>query len=388
MAASVSELFKKQLVTGYQVVSRVEVLRSDGMAILDSDNPATPLSVASGTIRCDRSASFRRYVENLTILDESGSLIPTQALDYFSSIAGNELRLSVGMIVNGVKEYVVQGHFGLSGAKTDDTVEGMTITLTAYDRGKYFSDAARVTPKVFDAVTSTPIYSAIISTLQDIAPGLNIFHDGPVHLTPSQVCNSGDDPWEFCRALAESMGYELFFDRIGQCILQRIPDPNNVDVIPVWSYVEGQDAILLEVGRRQSNELVKNGVVVTGMNPSSGLPPVRVIVVDDNPSSPTRWGGPFGRRPFFYQSDKIVTVAQATEAGVGQLNEQKGLTEQVSFSIVPNPAMEPSDVVQLVRTKSKLPAVGGSPVVVDSFSLDLLGSQGSMAVTCRQRRIA
>jgi hypothetical protein len=390
MAATVSTQFKAQVSTGYQMISRVEVVSPAGATLLDSDNPATPLSVAGGSIRCDRVQSFRRYVENLVIIDEDGLMVPTLPSDFFSAITGNELRLHVGMMVNGEKEYVEQGTFGLAGARSDDTKEGLTITLTAFDRGRRFSRARRVTPKVFDALNSTPIYAAIVSTLQDVASGLLVFHDSPPHLTPTQSCNSGEDPWEFCRQLAESMGYELFFDRLGYCILQRIPDPNNVSILPSWVYTEGVNATMLELSRAQSNEQVYNGVVVTGMNPSSGLPPVRVLVWDDNPVSPTYYLGPYGKVPDFFQSDKIATVAQATDAGIGRLNEQKGLTEQVSFSIVPNPALEPSDVVQLIRDKSKLPASGpgSSPVVVDSFNLDLLGSQGEMVVTCRQRRLS
>lgn len=388
MAASVSTRFKQLITSGYQMVSRVEVINPAGTVLLDSANPTSPLNVVSGSIHCDRTAAFRRSVSDLTIVDDTGGLVPTTASDYFSAVSGNELRLSVGMIVDGAKEYVVQGIFGLAGAKTEDTREGLTITLTAYDRARRYSRAQRVTPKVFDASLATPIRDAILSTLQDVNPTLTISHDSPGYLTPSQVCNTGDDPWEFCRKLAESMGYELFFDRVGNCILQKVPDPNDATVLPAWTYSEGTSATLLDAGRDQSNEQIFNGVVVTGMNPSIGSP-VRVVVWDDNPASPTYWLGPYGKVPDFYQSDKIGTVDQATAAGVGRLNELKGLTEQVTFSIVPNPAMEPADVVQLVRAKSKFPAggPGSGPVVADSFDLNLLGSQGKMTVTCRQRRL-
>ena len=388
MAASVSTSFKNRLASGYQLISRIEVLTPQGAVLLDSDNTATPLNVVGGTIRCDRTSSFRRYVENLTIVDETGSYIPTLPGDTFSTVSGNELRLSVGMISDQGKEYVVQGYFGLQGARTRDTVQGVTIELSAYDRGRLFSRARRVTPKVFDAVNSTPIASAITSTLQDALPGAIVNTDtgASTYLTPSQTCNSGDDPWEFCRGLADSIGYELFIDRLGNIILQRIPDPNSKDLLTNWIYTEGVNATLLEVDRAQDTEQVFNGIVVTGMNPSSGLPPVRVLVWDDNPASPTYYAGPFGRHPDFYQSDTIVTVQQATDAGIGRLNNMKGLNEQITFSIVPNPAMEPTDVIQLVRTKSKFPA-GGSPLIVDSFEINLLGSAAEMQVTCRPRRL-
>lgn len=389
MAAPVSARFKELVTSGYQMISRVEVLSPAGAVLLDSDNPATPLNVVGGKISCNRAASFRRYVQDLTIADETGTLVPTLPNDFFSAVAGNELRLSVGMIVDSLNEYVVQGIFGLAGAKTEDHADGLTVTLTAYDRGRLFSRAKRIAPKVFDASNSTLIRDAIVSTLQDVAPGLVIINDSPAYLTPSQVCDTTQDPWEFCRKLADSMGYELFFDRVGNCILQKVPDPNDPAATVGWTYAEGAQAILLNVDRDQSNEQTFNGVVVTGMNPSNGSP-VRVVAWDDNPASPTYYLGPYGRNPDFVQSDKVGTVDQATAMAIARLNEQKGLTEQVTFSIVPNPAMEPSDLVQLVRAKSKFPASGpgSGPLLVDSFDINLLGSQGEMSVTCRQRRLS
>lgn len=389
MAAPVSAGFAAQLTTGYQMVARLEVLNAAGAVILDSAAAGTPLNVVGGAINVDSAASFRRSISDLTVVDPTASLVPVTPTAFFSPASNNELRLHLGMIVNGVAEYVEQGIFGLEGARVSDTAEGLTISLSAYDRARKYSRARRVTPKVFDASASTPIWAAIESLLVDAYPGTVLLHDGSTALTPSQVLDTGGDPWEFARELAESMGYELYFNRAGACILTRVADPNDPTLVPAWSYAEGPGGGLIGVARDQSNDQVFNGQIVTGENPSNGSP-VRVVVWDDDPVSPTYYQGPYGKVPDFWQSDKVRSIDQAIDAGRGRLNRTKGLTEAVEFAIVPNPAIEPGDAVRLVRVRSGFPASGpgSDALVVDSYHATLTAEGGAMTVQCRQRRLS
>lgn len=389
MAAPVSARFLELVRDSHEVASRVEVLGPTGAVLLDSDSPSTPLDVVGGQITVDGTASFRRYINNLLIVDATGALVPTTAADYFSTVANNELRLSVGVMVDDTPEYVVQGIFHLEGAKTTDEPGGLTIALSAYDRARKYSRAKRTIPKVFDASASTLIRDAIVALLQDAYPGTTVINDGPGFLTPSQVLDTGGDPWEFARVLASSMGYDLYFDRVGNCVLSRVADPNDPALQPSWIYAEGSDSALLTVERDESNEQIFNGVVLTGENPSNGSP-VRDVVWDDNPASPTYYLGPYGRVPTFIQSDKVRTVDQATAAATAELNKVKGLTEAVTFSIVPNPAIEPGDAVKITRARSKFPASGpgSEALVVDSYTVGLSATDGPMTLRCRQRRLA
>lgn len=392
MPAAVSARFAELVTGSYQLASRVEILGPStdgglGPVLLDSANPATPLTVAGGHIAVNGSASFRRYISDLVIVDPTGALVPTAASDYFSPLSNNELRLSVGIIVDGAAEYVPQGVFYLEGAKTADTVEGLTITLSASDRARRYSRATRITPKVFDAADLTPIYTAITQLLEDAIPGTVVNHDSPPYLTPSQVLDVGGDPWEFSRTLAQSMGYELFCDRSGNIILQQIPDPN-AGGTPAWIYAEGAGA-LLSVERDQSNDEVFNGVLVTGSNPSNPTPVRSDMTWDTDPASPTYYLGAYGKVPDFWESDKISTVDQANAAAQGRLNRNKQLTEKVTFSIVPNPAIDAGDAVQVIRIKSGFPATGpgSGALIVDGFSLGLGAGDGAMVCPCRQRNL-
>jgi hypothetical protein len=385
MAAPVSARFA-ELVGGesVQLVSYLEIVDRFGSVIADSST----FNVVGGRVEVDASASFRRWLSGLRLADTTGELVPTTAADWFSPIANNEILVYSGIMVDGVAEYVLQGAFHLEGCETEDTPEGLTLTVGAYDRGRKYARAKRIIPKRFDQSAGLPVYTAISELLTDAYPGTLVYHDTPAALTAEQELTAGTDPWEAARSLAEDMGYELFFDRVGDCRLQKVPDPA-VTTSPHWEYREGANATLLAVSRQQSNAEVYNGWVITGENPALGSP-VRAVVWDDDPASPTYWLGPYGKVPGFYQSDKVRTVAQAIDAGTGKLNKNRGVPESVQFTITPNPALEPRDFVKLVRARSKFPesGPGSEPLVVDSFSVPLTTADGAMTVRCRQRRLA
>lgn len=385
MAAPVSARFKELLTGDYQISSLVEVVDRFGTTIADT----ATLDVVSGRVDVDANASFRRSLSDLTLVDATGDLVPTTADDWFSPVANNELRVWSGLVVDGTPELVLQGVFHLEGCETQDTPTGLTIRLSAYDRARKYSRARRITPKRFDQNAATPISTSITQLLQDAYPDTSVFHDNPPHLTAEGVLDAGGDPWEYARELAVSMGYELYFDRLGNCRLAKVPDPNNASLTVSWTYREGEDSALLAVGRRQSNEDVNNGWVITGENPANGSP-VRVVVWDADVASPTYYLGPYGKVPGFHQDDKVRTVAQAEAAGRARLNNSKGATEAVTFTILPNPALEERDAVKIVRARSQFPDAGpgSEALIVDRFTVPLTALDGPMVVSCRQRRLA
>ena len=394
MAAAISAGLALLLTAGYQMVARLEVINPAGAVILDSAS-STVLNVTGGSISVDGSASFRRSVTGLTVVDPTGSLIPTSVSSYFSPAANNELRISVGAMVDGAPEYIPQGIFYLEAAKVEDTSEGLTISLSAYDRAGKYARANRINPKRFLASGDPtwpggwPIKDAIAALLQDVYPTTSVNSDSPAALLPEQTVDSGADPWEAARGFADAMGYELFFDRYGDCQLRQVSDPNSTALATSWTYAEGAGSGLLGVVRDQSNEGVFNGAIVTGENPSNGSP-VRAVVWDTDPASPTYYLGPYGKVPNFIQSDKIRTVAQATDKATAEVNKNKGLTEAVDFTIVPNPAIDPGDAVKITRLRSGFPTSGpgSEAVVVDRYTINLTAAGGAMTVNCRQRRLS
>lgn len=116
---------------------------------------------------------------------------------------------------------------------------------------------------------------------------------------------------------------------------------------PAWEIDAGEDGVLVGTNESLDRSSVHNGILVTGQA-TAKLPAFSVLVVDDEPTSPTRWGGPFGRIPRLEATNAVQTAAQATIMGETLLNESLGLARTLAIESAPNPALEAGDVVRVV----------------------------------------
>jgi hypothetical protein len=96
-----------------------------------------------------------------------------------------------------------------------------------------------------------------------------------------------------------------------------------------------------------------NGVVATSAPQNETDPVLRAVAVET--TGPLQWDGPYGRRPRYYSSPLLTTQAQVQQAADSSLALQRGRAVKVEWDAVPNPALEPLDVVALLRP-------GGVPV--------------------------
>ena len=73
---------------------------------------------------------------------------------------------------------------------------------------------------------------------------------------------------------------------------------------------------------------------------------------DDDPSSPTYVGGPWGRRGITVQSDVVSTVEAATAYARRVLSGRRRPTESVSVTVLPRGDLGYRDVVSLKRDQA------------------------------------
>lgn len=346
------------------------------------------ISVTTGLVTMDASADFQRQ-STLTIHDDSGEKTPATFADALAP-NGNEIQIWRGIVGPLIPEpeLIPLGVFGVSTADIKSDVEGgVQIDLTAYDRGRRaslakFTDSYVVAP-------NTNIATAIQTILQTALPdslGIQYLFAPTAFSTGSAplVYNVGDDPWKAATDLATSVGYWLYFNGVGNCILKPVPDPATAPID--WIYEEGAEATILTAEKKLDDTETFNGVVAIGS--STGITdqqaaPVAATVWDTNPQSPTYYLGKFGKRPTVYQSDLITTPDQATAAATGILNASLGLAEDVQFTAIVNPAHEPGDIVSVKVSKSKI----DSRYVLDSFGIPLEES-GQMTATTRRRDLS
>ncbi|HEY9418126.1 MAG TPA: hypothetical protein VIQ30_25480, partial [Pseudonocardia sp.] len=121
-----------------------------------------------------------------------------------------------------------------------------------------------------------------------------------------------------------------------------------------WTIDAGTNGVLVEMSRALTRDGIYNVVVAHG-EATDQTSPVATAVADVNPHSPVRYGGPFGPVPRFYSSPFITTVGQARTAAAALLRKSVGLPYRVDLTAIPNPALEPYDVV-----KVRYPAAGRS----------------------------
>jgi Domain of unknown function (DUF5047) len=143
--------------------------------------------------------------------------------------------------------------------------------------------------------------------------------------------------------LADSIGAECFFDPQGSGVIR--PQPTLSDPA-VWTVDSGPQGLLVARGDELAREPTYSGVVARGER-TDGTAPVQAIVWDTDPNSPTYYLGPFGRKPLFYSSPLLTTVAQCQTAGAALLARAKGKQAAPAISTIVNPALEAGDVVLL-----------------------------------------
>lgn len=149
--------------------------------------------------------------------------------------------------------------------------------------------------------------------------------------------------YEVLLTLAEGLGKIFFWNELGQLSFMTAPDEDT----PIWEVSAGQGGAMVNADRSLSRDGVYNAVVVTGEG-ADEIMPVRAVAFDAQESSPTFFGGPFGRIPRFYSSSFITTQQQANNAAINILRRSLGAPYDVGLSAVPNPALRPYDVLQVV----------------------------------------
>jgi hypothetical protein len=143
--------------------------------------------------------------------------------------------------------------------------------------------------------------------------------------------------------LALAAAAETYFDGEGNYVFDQ--PAGTLD--PVWTVDTGQNGVMISADESLSRTGVFNGVLVQGQNTATDAP-VSSLVVDNDASSPTVWGGPFGKVARIEQSAAVQTTQQATDAATAILNRRLTLQRAITVTQAPNPALEAGDVVVVV----------------------------------------
>lgn len=328
----VSPAFLQALRGSHKMIADARILTTYQSGV-DPDGVEIP--IITGDVSSDASAAIRSTLALETDGTRKWSTMASGLLTPY----GNEIFVRRGIDYgDGTKEWVSQGYFRITDTDQSSNVNNK-ISITAYDRMSNIVDARLTTPQQFPA--GVFIGDIMLELITEVYPLAVIEWDDS---TDAEVLRrpliAEEDRYEFLDDLVTSYGKIWYWDYRGVLVVKDPPDPLSI----VYDVNAGEGGVLVDFKRSLSREGVYNAVVVNGEGADT-IPPVHVVVVDDNPQSPTYWNGRFGKVPKFFTSSFITTTDQAVNAGNSMLLQSKGLPYNIDFDTVPNAALEPLDPV-------------------------------------------
>ena len=366
----ISEKFVDALSRGHVVASRVDLLVDNQIIDLTAAGV-----VVDGKVEC--SATDTRRTMSCSLVDYVGDLLPFDPQDALAP-AGSELRFWRGIdYQDGTEELVPIGTFRF----TQVSVPAPKIELQGYDRSWVVQGA-----KLENALTiaaGTNYIDAITSVLETAyGPDLETNFPDTEEVTASMVFDADSDPWEIAQTLAANLEHDLYFDPLGIATMTPTPDPETTT--PIWTFDESSVVNIGLPGIALSWDITDavNVVIVIGEN-TDNTAVFRGVAKDENPSSPTRYDGPVGRRPLTIRDEKITGPFQATMRARVELKRRIGLPQSLTIPSMVNPAFEIGDICEIVSAR-----LGNTKQlsVFDKFSVPLRAKE-AMEITTRQRLV-
>jgi Domain of unknown function (DUF5047) len=307
--------------------------------------PATPIAVdvIGGSMGADVDARSLRQA-SLEVAFSLGDELTAEAVRELPF--GGYARIERGIrYASGELELVQLGRFRIENV-TWPELQGLA-TLTLADRMAQVADESFTTPYVPTGMKAT---DAIVDIVNDVFPSI-AYH---VTTNPATEPALGDTAYVADRAaavsdLASGISADAFFDNLGDFVLR--PKPAILGE-PVWTIDAGAQGVLVAAAESLDRSSVRNGVAVRAQADPT-LPPIYALATDTDPASPTRWGGPFGKVALIVDSTSIQTQAQADSTAANLLNLRLGLSRTLELKGVPNPALEPGDLIEIVHADGR-----------------------------------
>lgn len=369
MAQNVSDRFKKALTQGHKIAIKVELFR-DGKLVTSFVSKTT--LVISGEVGVQEDAE---RMARVSIVDPDGLYIPASFQSDFWY--GREMRVYRGIdyLDGGSPEFVQLGVFRINEVRVTSGPRNRVMTIRGRDRSDKMR-RARFTD-VYEVAEGTNVATAIRNILTPA--GIVSFNFVPTtSTTTKRSYQRAADRWDAARSIAEAAGYFLYFDAQGVCVMTTTPNPNTSPVSWKYDATDPTTHPILSAEKIGSDEQIYNRVIVTG---ESDKNVVRAEAFDNDPNSETYVGGDFGDVPYFRVVAATTSQADAQRLADSGLAQARRGTEEVSLSVLPNPAMDVGDVIYVKEPFAKI----DGNYVVSYFTIPFERG-ASMTINTKKRR--
>jgi hypothetical protein len=319
MVASFTDAQREALMKNHQMSVRVELITA-GMS-------SGPVPFIDGTITATFTSQVTR-TGNLRVplsIVESGMLNPlTDQCVILTGIPGIiETPVFTGRVV--------------SYSKTSDQV----VTVQLADTSRDIVRARFEQP--WRAVTGATAGSEMVRIVADVSGEIAIdVSRTPDIINPYVVWE--EDRGKALDDLASAMSCIWQGDRYGGLVAY--PNPYSTSDTPpsAATLMTGPGGTITSITEVVSSENMANSVTVV-VERTDNSPPIRVTARDTNPSSPTRWGGPFGKQNIIRKTHNPLTEAAAKFIAFRILNQSLALFRSWQITTPHFPLLDPGDVV-------------------------------------------
>lgn len=309
---------------------RVDLYAGPGGPVLARDVPVFGGSVTANlTHRVTRTGTFTLNGSFWPGADATALLTPYQ------TVASIRAGIQYG---DGSEELfpVITGRVGDVTRNEDGSVTARIDDLAA-DVVAYRFEQPRVSE------SRITVLSQIQRLIAEVLPGtvLGSSDVDAAAITPELVWD--EDRGKALDDLSETLGGRWYTLGDGTFVVRRY----QYDVgTPVQTFADGPQGLLVSGVPTITRDGAANSITVV-VERFDGGSPFRVTARDTSPTSPTRWGGPFGNVTQVIKVQTPLTVGEATVYARTQLNASTALATQWSASVVPDYTMEPGDTVWL-----------------------------------------
>lgn len=344
---TIDDQFLEMLRYSHTAVTTIDLY--DGLELVQADIP-----ISGGNVSAVRKDNVRRtFSASISLRDWENLPVSTYS---------SRVQVWMGMEVTpGVSQTLSQGFF-----RVDDLsrqrLKQIDISGSSFEA--YIVDDRFFTPRTPPRGASTvmTIKSLILESIPTAVFLTTATQDKVVGMTAPWE----RERWEAITSLADSINAEVYCDPNGVFVIADKTEFVIAEQVPVWQVDVGASGVLVAETVTQTRDRVYNGVVASGQSSDQDVPPVWDVVTDNDPASKTYWGGPFGHVPRFYSNPNFTTKDQCTKAATNMLAEAIAGNRTVDFTMLPNPALEPGDIIQLTMLDGSL-----ENHVIDSLNMPL-----------------
>ncbi|PSK90577.1 uncharacterized protein DUF5047 [Haloactinopolyspora alba] len=356
----VSDEFLSAVTGTHTMAARARVLTTYQTG---SDPDGVEVGIIDGEVSGDATAAIRHELDLTTPARTDDLLTPY----------GNEIYVERGVSLrSGAVEWVGLGYFRIWEASQDGDSD-QPVGIAAKDRMAGIMDARLEAPVQY--LASNDLGFVFTDLVQAVYPSALVAFDDSASETLGRNTVVEKDRYAFLRDLAAAYGKVFYVDHTGVFRVETPPDPT----VPLLTVAGGRGGVLLELSTELYRDGVYNAVIAEGEG-TDDKPPVRAVVRDENPQSPTYYFGTYGKVPRFYSSQFIRLGTQAHRAARSILRQNLGLPYSADLSAVPNPALE---VLDPISVRDRDTAQERTYVVKESTIP--LTAQGAMTATMTEQ---